>query len=178
MAKVECRLSDSVKADFQLTISQLGYKSVSEALRIMIERVTYNGECTPKEQFLSRQLLRLKESLVSQEDAQKLRDDFLEFLKRYNYLIYFARMPADDFYTEQELDDTDSLFYKQFYYMHEYSITPMEARQLIRYMYHDAEAQKEVREVMNELMAIKVKTADIQDLLSPADLAMIKEGGR
>lgn len=179
MAEMHIRLSESTKSDFQMAISQLGYRNNSEAIRDMIEIVAYNGERTPKEQFLSRQLLRLKESLISPEATQKIREDFLEFLKKYNYLIYFARMTAEEFCSAYDLDDSDCIIYQQFYHLHGYSITPMEARQLIKHMYHDADALQEVRQLMNQMMAVKVQTADIQDILSPAEkLAIVKEGGR
>lgn len=177
MSEFHVRVSETLKADFQLSISQLGYRNNSEAIRDMIEIVAYNGERTPKEQFLSRQLLRLTESLVTPEATEKLRKDFLAFLKEYNYLIYFARLDAEDFYTQHELSDTDSLLYKQFFHMHGYSITPMEARQLVKHMYHDADALLEVRNIMNQMMAVKVQTTDITDILSPAEkLAIAKEG--
>lgn len=178
MPKVECRLSASTKDDFQLAISQLGYRHMSEAIRDMIEIVAYNGERTPKEQFLSRQLTRLTESLISPEATEKLRKDFLAFLKEYNYLIYFVRMDAEDFYTQQEMSDPESLFYMQFHHMHGYSLTPVETKQLVKHMYHDSDALKEIRNLMSDLVAIKAKAADINSILSPAEKLAIAEGGR
>lgn len=178
MAKVECRLSEATKDDFMLAISQLGYRHMSEAMRDMIEIVAYNGERTPKEQFLSRQLLRLKESLVTPEATEKLRGDFLAFLKEYNYLIFFARITADQFWQQMELEDTDSMLYKQFYHMHGYSITPTEAYQLVKHIPHDADCVNEIRGLMNQMMAVKVQTADIQDILSPSEKLAIAAGER
>lgn len=178
MPKVECRLSASTKDDFQLAISQLGYRHMSEAIRDMIEIVAYNGERTPKEQFLSRQLTRLTDSLISPEATEKLRKDFIAFLKEYNYLIYFARMDAEDFYTKMELSSTESLFYMQFHHMHGYSLTPVETKQLVKHMYHDSDALKEIRNLMSDLVAIKAQAADINFILSPAEKLAIAEGGR
>lgn len=178
MPKVECRLSASTKDDFQLAISQLGYRHMSEAIRDMIEIVAYNGERTPKEQFLSRQLTRLTDSLISPEATEKLRKDFIAFLKEYNYLIYFARMDAEDFYTKMELSSTESLFYMQFHHMHGYSLTPVETKQLVKHMYHDSDALKEIRNFMSDLVAIKAQAEDINFILSPAEKLAIAEGGR
>ena len=178
MAKVECRLPESTKDDFQLTISRLGYRHMSEAMRDMIEIVAYNGERTPKEQFLSRQLLRLKESLITPEATEKLRTDWLAFLKEYHYLIFFARVDADEFYEAQGLGDIDNLLYQQFYHMHGYSITPVEAKQLVHHVYHDATAQAEIREVVNQRVAVKIQTENIEKILSPAERLAIAEGGR
>lgn len=178
MAELHVRLSDATKNDFQLAIAQLGYRTNSEAIRDMIEIVAYNGERTPKEQFLSRQLTRLTDSLISPEATEKLRKDFIAFLKEYNYLIYFARMDAEDFYTKMELSSTESLFYMQFHHMYGYSLTPVETKQLVKHMYHDSDALKEIRNLMSDLVAIKAQAADINFILSPAEKLAIAEGGR
>lgn len=178
MAELHIRLPESTKSDFQSLLSKLGYRSTSEGLRDMIDKMTYGGEKTPKEQFLSRQLLRLKESLVTPEEAEKLREDFLAFLKEYHYLIYFTKITADQFWQQMELEDTDSMLYKQFYHMHGYSITPTEAYQLVKHIPHDADCVNEIRGLMNQMMAVKVQTADIQDILSPSEKLAIAEGGR
>lgn len=178
MTEIHVRISEIVKDDFQHTISGLGYRSMSEAVRDMIEIVAYNGERTPKELFLSRQLLRLKDSLVSPEKAETLRTDFLEFLKEYNYLIYFARVDAAQLIDSLELDDMKSLFYQRFAHFTGYGITPLEAKQLIKHMYHDSDALAAIHNLVSEQQIMSAKLTPIDELLSNTEKLALARGER
>ena len=176
MTEIHVRISEIVKDDFQHTISGLGYRCMSEAVRDMIEIVAYNGERTPKELFLSRQLLRLKDSLVSPEKAETLRTDFLEFLKEYDYLIYFAKIDADRLIDSLELDDMKSLFYQRFAHFTGYGITPLEAKQLIKHMYHDSDALAAVHNLVSEQQIMSAKLTPIDELLSNTEKLALARG--
>lgn len=178
MTEIHVRISEIVKDDFQHTISGLGYRSMSEAVRDMIEIIAYNGERTPKELFLSRQLLRLKDSLVSPEKAETLRTDFLEFLKEYNYLIYFARVDAAHLIDSLELDDMKSLFYQRFVHFTGYGITPLEAKQLIKHMYHDSDALAAIHNLVSEQQIMSAKLTPIDELLSNTEKLALARGER
>lgn len=178
MAELHVRLSDATKNDFQLAIAKLGYRNNSEAIRDMIEIVAYNGERTPKEQFLSRQLTRLTDSLSSLEATEKLRKDFIAFLKEYDYLIYFAKIDADRLIDSLELDDMKSLFYQRFAHFTGYGITPLEAEQLIKHMYHDSDALAAIHNLVSEQQIMSAKLTPINELLSNTEKLALARGER
>lgn len=168
-AKLSFRIDYAVKQDFIRKIQELGYSTPSEALRDSVEIITYNGERTPKEQVLAHHLLRLQD-VMSAEEAEKLFQDFCEFMDENNYLAQTARMSEERFIEENAACDTDSLFAKQFYHMHGYALIPHEIPQLLRHYYHDARMVRLRRERMTQIVAANVAETDIRELLTPAEI--------
>ena len=167
-AYISFKIDYSVKADFQKRIQELGYTTVSEALRDSVEIITYNGERTPKEQVLARHLSRLQ-AVMDPEAAQKVWHDFCAFMEEYHYAVLTARMTEDEFAEALAIYQTDSNFACQFCHMHGYALIPNEIRDLLRHYYHDAEAIQLRREIITNSVKANAEEIPLSTLLSPAE---------
>lgn len=167
-AKISFKIDEEVKADFQKRIQELGYPTLSDALRETVVIITYNGELTPKGQVLARHLSRIS-AVMDFETAQKVWHDFCDFMEEYHYAGQTARIDENQFAEEHDIYKTDSIFAMQFYHMHGYALIPNELRDLLRHYYHDAEAIQLRREIITNSVRNAAEEVPLSTLLSPAE---------
>ena len=166
--RIVFRLPYSLKQDFLRKIRELGYVSISECLRDMIEIVTYNGERTPKETVLARHLARIQ-NVMTAEQAEKVWNDFCRFMEEYRYAIYTTRLTEEEFIQTFNVYDTEAEFMMQYCHMHGYSLLPVEITELIRHYYHDAEALQLRRQLITNVTKAHAEMADWDTIASPAE---------
>lgn len=165
--KMSFRIDYSVKQDFLRKCDELGFNP-SECLRDSVEIITYNGERTPKEQMLARQLARIQQT-ISRDQAEKVWHDFCDFMAEYHYTVFTARMDEERFAEEYDIYSPDSDFCMRFVHMHNYALIPVEIKDLLRHYYHDAEAIQLRRELITNITKAHAEEADFSTLLSPAE---------